>query len=60
MLQPGTLINQRYQIVRQIGQGGFGFVYEAFDTRLDKSVALKQTRFTDTQRKRPSSARPNS
>ncbi len=51
MLQPGALINQRYQIVRQIGQGGFGFVYEAFDTRLDKSVALKQTRFTDTQRK---------
>ena len=51
MLQPGTLINQRYQIIRQVGQGGFGFVYEAFDTRLAKTVALKQTRFTDAQRK---------
>ena len=51
MLQPGTLINQRYQIVRQVGQGGFGFVYEARDIRLAKTVALKQTRFTDAQRK---------
>ena len=51
MLQPSTLINQRYQIVRQVGQGGFGFVYEAIDTRLDKPVALKQTRFTDPQRR---------
>ena len=51
MLQPNTLINQRYQIVHQVGQGGFGFVYEAIDTRLDKPVALKQTRFTDPQRR---------
>ena len=51
MLQPGALINQRYQIVRQVGQGGFGFVYEARDIRLAKTVALKQTRFTDAQRK---------
>ena len=42
MLQPGTLINQRYQIVGQVGKGGTGEVYEAIDTRLRHRVALKQ------------------
>lgn len=41
-LAPNTLIHSRYQIVRQIGQGGMGAVYEAIDTRLSSRVALKQ------------------
>ena len=49
MLQQGTLINQRYQVVRPIGQGGMGAVYEAIDTRLGHHVALKQTLITDPQ-----------
>ena len=49
MLQPGALINQRYQIVRQVGQGGMGAVYEAIDTRLGHHVALKQTLISDPQ-----------
>jgi DNA-binding beta-propeller fold protein YncE len=42
-LAPGALIHQRYQIVRAIGRGGMGAIYEATDTRLGSTVALKQT-----------------
>lgn len=34
----------RYQIVRPIGSGGFGVVYEAFDPQLRRSVAIKVQR----------------
>ncbi len=43
ILQPGTLVDNRYRVVRLIGQGGFGAVYEAEDTRFRNSiVAIKQ------------------
>jgi hypothetical protein len=42
MLEPGSLLLQRYQIVRLIGRGGMGAVYEAVDKRLRNTVALKQ------------------
>jgi len=35
------LLNKRYQIISQIGQGGFGRVYKAWDTVLAKNVAVK-------------------
>jgi eukaryotic-like serine/threonine-protein kinase len=47
MLAPETVLQGRYGIIRQLGQGGMGAVYEALDERLDTVVALKETLFTD-------------
>ncbi len=42
-LLPGTLLNGRYRIVRQVGQGGFSVVYAAKDGQhKHKQVAIKQ------------------
>jgi tRNA A-37 threonylcarbamoyl transferase component Bud32 len=41
LIEPGTVIAERYTIVRQIGKGGMGKVYEAKHTSIDKKVAIK-------------------
>ncbi len=35
-------MSERYEIKRRIGQGGVGAVYEAFDTLLNRGVAIKR------------------
>ena len=37
-------LNERYELHRVVGSGGFGVVYQARDTILDSWVALKRTR----------------
>ena len=39
-LTPGTSLGP-YQIDALIGEGGMGEVYQATDTRLDRTVAIK-------------------
>ena len=48
-LAAGTLLQNRYRIVRPLGRGGMGAVYEALDLRLETTVAIKETFSTDDQ-----------
>lgn len=47
MLAPETILQGRYRILRQLGQGGMGAVYEGIDQRLDTTIALKETLFVE-------------
>ena len=44
MITKGQKINDRYQIIRLIGEGGMANVYLAYDTILDRNVAVKVLR----------------
>ena len=43
-LGPGTVLGERYEIVKMLGQGGMGAVYHAHDRELEREVALKVIR----------------
>ena len=41
MIMKGQKISDRYQIIKSIGEGGMANVYLAYDTILDRNVAIK-------------------
>jgi serine/threonine protein kinase len=47
MIEAGTVLQNRYRIEKQIGQGGMGKVYVATDERFKSTVAIKETVFED-------------
>jgi serine/threonine protein kinase len=49
MLANGSLLQNRYQIIKLLDRGGMGAIYEAKDQRLGTTVALKQTFFFDPE-----------
>ena len=42
--QPGQVVNLRFEIIREIGQGGMGVVYEAFDRKRGQRIAIKSAK----------------
>ena len=41
IIEPGKVINGRFEIIKNIGVGGMGAVFQAFDQELNEVVALK-------------------
>ncbi|CAI9724832.1 serine/threonine-protein kinase MRCK gamma isoform X2 [Octopus vulgaris] len=41
LIQPAQVVKDRWKVVRKIGGGGFGEIYEGFDLITKESVALK-------------------
>src|SRR6185436_19700868 len=51
-LEPGTTLQDRYRVLRRLGKGGMGAVYEATDLRLGANVAIKETFAVDARLRR--------
>jgi hypothetical protein len=42
--QPGEIVSNRFEIVREVGEGGMGIVYEAFDRKRTHRIAIKSAK----------------
>ena len=40
-LEPGQIVDGKYRVVRLLGEGGMGTVYEGLNTRIGRRVAIK-------------------
>jgi len=51
-LPTGTLLQERYRIVKELGRGGFGAVYRAWDIHLKRAIAVKENLETSPEAQR--------
>jgi serine/threonine protein kinase len=51
-LSQGQILNNRYRIVKLLGQGGFGAVYRVWDIHLERPLALKENLDTSPEAQR--------
>lgn len=51
-LNTGYIINNRYRVVKLLGQGGFGAVYKVWDLNLNRPCALKENLDTFSEAER--------
>src|SRR5215216_3533837 len=49
MLAPNTLLQDRYLVLRLLGQGGMGAVYQATDRKFGNAIAVKETFYSNEQ-----------
>ena len=52
LLSPGQILDNRYRVVKLLGQGGFGTVYRVWDTRMERPMALKENLDTSSEAQR--------
>jgi serine/threonine protein kinase len=44
VFEPGQVISDRFEVIRELGEGGMGVVYEAFDRKRKQRIAIKSAK----------------